>query len=63
MITEEYRKKVENFIKNIPNRIYKPVAEVEFKGFFTYDRMSLDEAMDCKKEWCLRRISVRDVYL
>ena len=50
MITEEYRKKVENFIKNIPNRIYKPVAEVEFKGFFTYDRMSLDEAMDCKKE-------------
>lgn len=50
MITEEYRKKVKSFIENIPKRIYNPIAEVEFKGFFTYDRLSLDEASKCKKE-------------
>lgn len=44
MLTKEYSRKIECFIANIPKRIYKPVGEFGFEGFFTYDRLTLDEA-------------------
>lgn len=43
-LTQEYIRKIGCFIDNIPKRIYKSVEEFGFAGFFTYDRLSLDEA-------------------
>lgn len=44
MLSEEYRRKLEYYIKNIPQRLYKPIEEVQFSGFFTYDRLTAEEA-------------------
>lgn len=44
MAFEEYARKIEYYIDNIPKRIYKPVSEIEFEGFVTYERLSLKEA-------------------
>lgn len=40
----EYKRKIEYYIQNIPKRMYKPVGEFGFEGFFTYDRLSLEDA-------------------
>lgn len=44
MAFEEYIRKIECFIQNIPKRIYVPMGEIGFDGFFTYDRLSLSDA-------------------
>lgn len=44
MAYEEYVRKIEFFIKNLPKRMYEPVGALAFEGFFTYDRLSLQEA-------------------
>lgn len=43
-LSREYIRKIEYYIANIPRRMYKPVGELAFEGFFTYDRFRLDEA-------------------
>ena len=49
-IAVEYIRKLDFFINNVPKRMYKPVAEFGFEGFFTYDRLSLDEAKKHEKK-------------
>ena len=48
-LSMEYERKIEFFIRNIPKRIYRPIEKLEFEGFFTYERMSLDEAKKHKR--------------
>ena len=43
-LSVEYARKIDFLVDNIPKRIYKSVGEVEFCGFFTYDRLTLEEA-------------------
>lgn len=43
-LTKEYQRKIEVFIEKFPKRMYKTFGEVEFSGFFTYDRLSLEGA-------------------
>ena len=35
----EYIRKLDFFINNVPKRMYKPVAEFGFEGFFTYEKI------------------------
>lgn len=46
MAFEEYKRKIEYFIKNIPQRMYIPISELIFEGFFTYERLGLKEAKE-----------------
>ena len=48
---KEYERKVDVFLKYLPKRTYIKTDTVEFEGFFTYDRLSLDEALAHKKEF------------
>jgi len=50
-LNKEYERKIDVFLEYLPKRVYNKTAEVEFEGFFTYDRMSLDEALAHKKEF------------
>ena len=43
-LTKEYQRKIELFIDKFPKRMYKVYADIEFNGFFTYDRLTFDEA-------------------
>lgn len=43
-LTKEYQRKVEVFIEKIPKRMYRVYGGTEFSGFFTYDRLTLEEA-------------------
>jgi len=45
----EYERKTELLKNNLHRRMYKPVGEVEYKGFFTYEKMSLEEASKQEK--------------
>lgn len=44
MAFEEYVYKIKNFINDLPKRMYEPVESLSFSGFFTYDRLTLEEA-------------------
>lgn len=44
MTLEEYKQNVEQYIKDIPKRIYEPVGKLNFDGFFTYERLSFENA-------------------
>lgn len=50
MAYEEYARKIEYYINNIPKRIYKPVQNLEFEGFFTYERLSLKDALSSPRQ-------------
>ena len=43
-LQEEYIRKIEFLQNNLTRRMYSPLEPVRFQGFFTYDRMSLQEA-------------------
>jgi len=47
---EEYKKKTECYLKMLPKRMYQPIAATEFCGFYTRERLSLDEAMEREKQ-------------
>ena len=40
----EYTRKIDEITKALPQRMYHPQTELDFSGFFTYDRLSLKEA-------------------
>ena len=44
MLNREYTRKVELFLNLFQSRMFKAFGNVEFSGFFTYDRLSLEEA-------------------
>jgi len=44
-LSKEYNRKLENFIENLPKKIYTPIDSFGFEGFFTYDHLSLEEAV------------------
>lgn len=44
MLNREYTRKVELFLNLFQSRMFKAFGNVEFFGFFTYDRLSLEEA-------------------
>ena len=46
----EYQRKIEYFIQNIPKRMYEPIEKFGFEGFFTYYRLSLEEATEHEKQ-------------
>ena len=43
-LQEEYIRKIKFLQDNLTRRMYSPLESVEFQGFFTYDRLSLQEA-------------------
>lgn len=43
-LQEEYIRKIEFLQNNLTRRMYSPLETVRFQGFFTYDRLSLQEA-------------------
>lgn len=49
-LNQEYIRKTEYYIKNITKRMYKPMGELTFDGFFTYDRLTLNQAENHSKE-------------
>ena len=50
MAFEEYSKKIECFIQNIPKRMYRKIGKLDFEVFFTYDKLSLSDAIKCKRQ-------------
>lgn len=49
-LTKEYQRKIEVFIEKFPKRMYKALGEIGFSGFFTYDRLSLEEAAKMERQ-------------
>lgn len=49
-ISKEYQRKIEIIIKKLPKRMYKAYDRVSFNGFFTYDRLTLEEAVKGKRQ-------------
>ena len=45
MFSEEYVKKIDRLRGKLPSRFYVPVGTTEFEGFFTYDRLSYEDAV------------------
>ena len=43
-MSKEYQRLAEAFIEELPYRMYTPCGNIGFCGFFTYDRLSLDQA-------------------
>ena len=43
-LQEEYIRKIKFLQDNLTRRMYSPLESVEFQVFFTYDRLSLQEA-------------------
>ena len=43
-LNEEYIRKIEFLQNNLTKRMYSVLGGVEFRAFFTYDRLTLDEA-------------------
>ena len=49
MAFEEYKKKIECFIQNIPKRMYNRVGNLDFEVFFTYDKLNFSDAVKCER--------------
>lgn len=47
---EAYEKKTQCYIDLLPKRIYTPIKSIEFSGFYTYERLSLEEASSRNKQ-------------
>lgn len=45
MLSEEYIKKIDRLRGKLPLRFYAPVGATAFEGFFTYDRLSFEDAV------------------
>lgn len=43
-LNEEYKRKIEFLQNNRTKRMYATMEEVHFSAFYTYDRLTLDEA-------------------
>ena len=43
-LNEEYIRKIEFLQNNLTKRMYSVLGNVDFRAFFTYDRLTLDEA-------------------
>jgi len=43
-LNKTYTRKIEYLSDNLAKRIYEPVLEVSFDAFFTFDRLSYEEA-------------------
>ena len=48
MLSEAYIRKIEYLIDNLPKRLYQSVSECSFEAFFTFDRLSLNDAKQQK---------------
>jgi len=46
----EYTRKIDEITKALPQRMYHPQTELDFSGFFTYDRLSLKEAESMERQ-------------
>ncbi len=44
-ISVEYRKKIEMIGDILRQRMYHPIGELEYTGFFTYERLTLEQAL------------------
>lgn len=49
-LSEAYIRKIEYLIENLSKRLYQPVSECTFDAFFTFDRLSLNDAKQHKKK-------------
>jgi len=49
-ISIEYQRKIELIIEKLPKRMYKTYGTAEFEGFFTYDRLTLNEASKMERK-------------
>lgn len=49
-LSEGYIRKINYYIENIPKRIYKPINNVYFESFYTFDRLTLEQAMQQKRK-------------
>lgn len=45
----EYERKIKVLYENMPKRMYTHMGEVEYTGFFTYEKLSLKEALEHEK--------------
>jgi len=43
-LSEAYIRKINYYVENLPKRIYKPIDNVGFDCFYTFDRLTLEEA-------------------
>lgn len=43
-LTLEWRRRIDNFQKTLQGLIYRPLGEIEFRGFTTFDQLSAKEA-------------------
>ena len=49
-LSESYIRKINYYIENLPKRIYKPINNICFESFYTFDRLTLDQAMQHKSK-------------
>ncbi len=49
-LSKEYVRKVEHYINCLQKRIYSPQGQFGYSGFFTYDRLSYQEALAHEKQ-------------
>ena len=45
MLSKEWRRRIDNWRKEIPQHVYRPLAPVELSGFITKDQLTVEEAM------------------
>jgi len=45
MLTKEWRRRIDNWRKELPNHVYRPLGALPVNGFLTYDQLTADEAI------------------
>jgi len=44
MLTIEWRRRIDNWRKELPNNLYRPLGTIELSGFLTYEQLTVQEA-------------------
>jgi alpha-mannosidase len=45
MLTIEWRRRIDNWRRELPLHLYRPLGEVDLKGFITTDQLTVDQAL------------------
>ena len=44
MLTIEWRRRIDNWRREVPNNVYRPLGTIELSGFTTMDQLTVEEA-------------------
>jgi alpha-mannosidase len=46
MLTIEWRRRIDNWRKELPNHVYRPLGPVDLSGYVTLDQLTVEEALE-----------------